>query len=88
MLVEDSETSADELALSSALMRHPVEELKNSNDELNFTSFPHPNKGEISSDDLSLTIDIKLTISKKRPASRIWWGHPRIQKTKKGCREE
>lgn len=72
-LVEDSESSADEPSFFSTLM--PVEEPKNSA-ELGFTSFSHPNKGEISPDDLSLTKDTKPTASKKRSASRISVGAP------------
>lgn len=74
-LVEDSETSVDELALSPTLMPYPVEDS------------PHPNNCEILADALSFTKDAKPTDSNKRPASRISRGtSSNPSKTKKVCR--
>ncbi len=62
-LVEESETSADELALMSFL--YPVEEPETLADELFFTSFSHPIEDDISADELDHTTYAKPTTSKK-----------------------
>jgi hypothetical protein len=59
---EDSETSADELALTS----YPVEEPETSADELVFTSFSHPVEDDISADELDHTTYAKPAASKER----------------------
>ena len=59
---EDSETSADKLALTS----YPVEEPETSADELVFTSFSHPVEDDISADELDHTTYAKLAASKER----------------------
>jgi hypothetical protein len=64
LLVEESETSADELALTS--FSYPVEEPETSADELLFTSFSHPFEDDISADALDHTTYPNLTASKKR----------------------
>jgi hypothetical protein len=66
-LVENSETSADELALTSSSVSYPVKEPENSADELVFASFSHPIEDEVLADELSVATDAKPTASKKRP---------------------
>jgi hypothetical protein len=61
---EESETSADELALTS--FSYPVEEPETSADELVVTSFSHLVEDDISADELDHTIYAKPTASKKR----------------------
>jgi hypothetical protein len=70
-LVEDSDTLADELALTSTLVSYPVEESENSADELVFPSFSHPVDDEVLANELSLTTDAKPTASKKRPVTEL-----------------
>jgi hypothetical protein len=72
-LTEESETSADELALPSTSFSfsHPVEEPETSADELVFASFLHPvedeaSADELSADELSFDPNSKPTASKKR----------------------
>jgi len=61
---EESDTSDDELALTS--FSHPAREPETSVDELVFTSFSHPVEDDISADELDHTIYIKPTASKRR----------------------
>jgi hypothetical protein len=61
---EESDTSADELALTS--FSCPAEEPETSADELSFTSFSHPVEDDISADELDHTTYAKPTTSKKR----------------------
>jgi hypothetical protein len=69
-LAEGSETSADELALTSTSFSYHVEEPETSGDEPVFTSFSHPVEDEGSADELSLTTDTKPTASTKRLGTR------------------
>jgi hypothetical protein len=62
--LKDSNTLADELALTSSL--YPVEELESSADELVFTSFSRFVKDDISADKLDYTIYAKPAAFKKR----------------------
>jgi hypothetical protein len=68
---EESEVSADELALNSTSFSYPVKETETSADELVFTSFSRPIEDEVSDDELSLTTDAKPTTSKKRPGTGL-----------------
>jgi hypothetical protein len=68
-LARESETSADELALTSTSFSYHVEEPDTSADELVFTSFLHAATDEGSADELSLTTVAKPTASKKRPGT-------------------
>ena len=61
---EDSNTSADELALTSS--SYPVEEPESSADELVFTSFSRLVEDDISADELDHTTYAKPAASKKR----------------------
>jgi hypothetical protein len=63
-ILEESETSADELALTS--FSYPVEEPETSADELVVTSFSHLVEDDISADELDHTIYAKPTASKTR----------------------
>lgn len=65
---EESDTSADELALTS--FSYPVEPETSAN-ELVFTSFSHPIEDEISADELALTTYAKPTASKERPGTGL-----------------
>ena len=72
---EESETSADELALTP--FSYPVEEPETSADELIVTSFSHPVEDDISADELDHTIYPKPTASKKSLDTRSKTGAPR-----------
>lgn len=65
-LTEESETSADELALPPTSFSYPVEERETSADELVFASFLLPVEDAASADELSLTTNLKSTTSRKR----------------------
>jgi hypothetical protein len=63
-VLEESDTSADELALTS--FSYPAEEPETSADGLVFTSFSHPIEDDISADELDHTTYVKPTASRKR----------------------
>ena len=67
--LRDSNTSADELALTSS--SYPVEEPKSSADELVFTSFSRLVEDDISADELDHTTYVKPIVSDGGIVSRV-----------------